>query len=156
MKSWRRMYWRFDPRAMRRAISRERSAARAANTLPRLAHAASRMRPASSINPAMKARAGRPSVSPTSPGRARENLSSSSSFGFDLASEAPRIFRSDAAEAGVTPGFKWPTIQVKWSPRSSTGSHPAICGMSRMGAHRSGAKKSSVPRKAGGATPTMV
>src|SRR5882757_874634 len=121
--SWRRMYWRFDPRAMRRAISRERSAARAANTLPRLAHAASRIRPASSVMPNIKARAGRPSVSPTSPGRARENLSSSSSFGFDLAIEAAMVFRSDAAAAGVTPGFKWPAIQVKWVPRSSNGSH---------------------------------
>ena len=40
------MSWRRDPRAMRSAISLARSAARAAKRLPRLAHAASRMRPA--------------------------------------------------------------------------------------------------------------
>jgi hypothetical protein len=111
---------------MRTAISRERSAVRAAKRLPRLAHAASRMSPAKSISPAIKVRAGRPSVSPTSPGRDNENFRPSSSFGYDFASEAAIVFRSDAAAAAVTPGFKWPMTQVKWEPRISSGSHPPI------------------------------
>ena len=51
----RKMRLWLDPSASRTAISFARSAARAANTLPRLAHAASRINPASSINPAMNA-----------------------------------------------------------------------------------------------------
>ena len=72
---------RRDPSATRNATSFPRSAARAANKLPRFAHAASRIIPASSIRPATKARAGLPSMSPTSPGRARLNVIPSSDFG---------------------------------------------------------------------------
>ena len=75
------MSWRRDPRAMRTAISRERSAARAANRLPRLAHAASRIRPARSMSPNIKARVGRPRVFPASPGRDKENFRPSSDLG---------------------------------------------------------------------------
>ena len=75
------MSWRRDPRAMRTAISRERSAARAANRLPRLAHAASRIRAARSMSPAIKARVGRARVFPASPGRDKENFSPSSDLG---------------------------------------------------------------------------
>ena len=81
VSSCRRISPRRDPSAMRSAISFERSAARAANKLPRFAHAASRISPASSIIPAMNARAGPPSISPTSPGRASVNFTPSSSLG---------------------------------------------------------------------------
>ena len=60
VNSCRKMRVRLAPSASRRATSRERSAARAANRLPRLAQAASRINPASSINPAMNARIGLP------------------------------------------------------------------------------------------------
>ena len=72
---------RRDPSASRIAVSLARSALRAANRLPRFAHAASRISPASIIIPAMKARAGPPSMSPTSPGRASVNFTPSSSAG---------------------------------------------------------------------------
>ena len=75
------MSWRRDPRAMRTAISRDRSAARAANRLPRLAQAASRMRPARSMSPAIKARVGRPRVFPASPGCDSEELQTVIRFG---------------------------------------------------------------------------
>ena len=66
----RRMRVRLDPSASRRATSRDRSAARAANRLPRLAHAASRINPANNNNPVRNARAGLPKKSPRRPGRA--------------------------------------------------------------------------------------
>src|SRR5579859_7393777 len=97
---------RRDPRAMRRAISRDRSAARAANKLPRLAHAASRIRAARSISPPIKARVGRPRVFPASPGRDKDNLRPSSVLGYVLASEAAMVFKSELAAAGVTPGLR--------------------------------------------------
>ena len=56
----RKMRLRLDPSASRSAISRVRSAARAANKLPRFAHAANRIKPASNINAVMNARTGRP------------------------------------------------------------------------------------------------
>ena len=49
VSSWRRMRLRLDPKASRRAISLDRSAARAAERLPRFAHAAGKISPASSI-----------------------------------------------------------------------------------------------------------
>src|SRR5271168_650934 len=113
VRSWRRMSWRRDPRAMRTAISRERSAARAANRLPRLAHAASRIRPERSMSPAIKARVGRPRVFPASPGRDKENLRPSSDLGYVFAREAAIVFRSDVAAAGVTPGLRWPATQAE-------------------------------------------
>ena len=75
------MSWRRDPRAMRTAISRERSAARAANRLPRLAHAASRIRPARSMSPNIKARVGRPRVFPASPGTGQGEFQAIIGFG---------------------------------------------------------------------------
>ena len=62
VSSPRRMRLRLEPSARRRATSRERSAARAANRLPRLAHAASRISPESTINPATNARTAGPNA----------------------------------------------------------------------------------------------
>src|SRR3984885_1249992 len=107
------MSWRRDPRAMRTAISRERSAARAAKRLPRFAHAASRMRPARSMRPAMNARVGLARVFPASPGRDKENFRPSSDLGYVFAREAAMVFRSDVAAAGVTPGLRWPATQAE-------------------------------------------
>jgi len=77
----RRMRLRLDPSANRNAISRERSAARAANRLPRLAHAASRMSPARSIMPEMNPFTTGPSMSPARLGRASEKVMSASVLG---------------------------------------------------------------------------
>ncbi len=68
----RRMRVRLAPSASRKATSRERSAARAANRLPRLAHAASKIKPARIINPAMNARIARPKE--LRPARGREKV----------------------------------------------------------------------------------
>ena len=59
-RTWRRTRQRLDPMAMRMAISRARSAVRAAKRLPRLAQAASSTMPARAITPPRKrARAAR-------------------------------------------------------------------------------------------------
>src|SRR6516162_7034165 len=54
------MRLRLEPRARRKATSRERSAARAPNRLPRLAQAANSIKPERSINPVRKARVAPP------------------------------------------------------------------------------------------------
>ena len=75
------MRQRLDPMAMRMAISRVRSAVRAANRLPRLAQAASSTMPAKAITAARKPRVGPPMKSPTRPGGASFSARPSSSFG---------------------------------------------------------------------------
>ena len=72
---------RLAPSARRMAISRVRSAARAVNRLPRLAQAASRINPASSINAVRNARVAGPLKSPKRPGRAKPNLNLASVWG---------------------------------------------------------------------------
>src|SRR6516162_5848827 len=62
VNSWRKMRLRLEPRARRKATSRERSAARAANRLPRLAQAANSIKPERSINPVRKARVAPPQI----------------------------------------------------------------------------------------------
>ncbi len=58
VKSCRKIRLRLEPSASRSAISLDRSAARAANKLPRFAHAASRINAANAISPARNARTG--------------------------------------------------------------------------------------------------
>jgi hypothetical protein len=67
LNTCRRMRLQLDPSASRKATSRERSAARAANRLPRLAQAASRIKAASNINPVTNAFTGPPRKSPADP-----------------------------------------------------------------------------------------
>ncbi len=106
VNSARRIRFRLDPSASRRATSRERSAARAANRLPRLAHAANRINPARSINPVRKARTAPPIIAAT-PGRASPNVIWLHLWD-TLLDLRPIEFRSAMACAGVTPGFTCP------------------------------------------------
>ena len=96
--------------AMRMAISRARSAVRAANRLPRLTQAASSTMPASTITPVRKLRAGPPPVSPTRP--ARDSLKPSFSSCRILPPDArrnraqfrPRLSRRDAVQRTMEKG----------------------------------------------------
>src|ERR1700728_3099047 len=58
VNSPRKIRFLLDPSASRKATSRDRSAARAANRLPRFAHAANRIRPVNNIRPAINAFSG--------------------------------------------------------------------------------------------------
>ena len=135
------------PERQRKAISRERSAARAANRLPRLAQAASRISPANSIRPATKARTGRPSRLPRSPGRDRDKVNPSSS-GYVLLrnvamnADRRRLFCRDARLQ--------PSHQPRLRPaRRLRPFQPSICSWSTIGTQRAGDKNSSVPRNSG-------
>ena len=128
VNSCRRMCMRRAPSASRRATSRERSAARAANRLPRLAHAANTINPASSINPVTNACMGRPKKSPPRPGRANTKVIWPSSLGYVLSRMEPIEFRSAIACAGVTPSFRCPiTIPTQRFPRSFRPFHHSTC-----------------------------
>ena len=154
--SWRRISRRFEPSAMRSAISLpDRQSAPQTGSPDSRTPPAGSAPPAASV-PAMKARAGPPSASPTSPGRASVNLIPSSSCGYVFPSHAPITFRSAVACSGVTPGFSRPTTMEEWLPRSSRLLYPSICGCSAMGTKKPGAKNNSVPRNCGGATPKTV
>ena len=93
-------------RQPQRDFAAERSAARAANRLPRLAQAASRIKPASSINPATNARTGRPRRSPYRLGRARTKLVVPWSFGIGLFQIGADGVQIGWRLCGVTPGLQ--------------------------------------------------
>ena len=59
--------------------------------------------------------------------------------------------------AGVTPGFRCPTISnIQWIPRPFKSFSPDNCSWFTMGKKISGAKNKMVPWNPGGATPRMV
>ena len=156
VNSWRRISSRLDPSAMRSAISFERSAARAAKRLPRFAHAASRISPASSISPAMKARAGRPAC------RLPALAAPATTSGLHPLSDRPcpakrrwysnRLWPLERRHARLHVSHHPREVR----PRESSGSQPPTAADPPSGTHRSAAKNSSVPRNSRGATPMIT
>ena len=146
IRTWRRMRQRLDPMAMRMAISRVRSAVRAANRPPRLAQAASSTIPASTIMPPRKRRTAPPTKSPIIPGRASLNANVSSSFGFCRVMRAAIVFSSAWTWALVIPSLMRAIANTApFSLRDSSQLTPSSDASFAMGTKTSSCMNFSVP-----------